>query len=148
MCKLDFIDWIFDLEEYLIKRYMSNELEIDVSEYKTVECVKMSIKFVLDKEWKKKFVDRFFFFFHNYYDIIHYTIVDYRLYKFMRKSILSKISWHIHIIKIIIRWIIIVSIKFKLHLSFLKSSTMNKDEWDRPMGITNLSPWFTFGPVI
>ena len=29
---------------------MSNELEIDVSEYKTVECVKMSIKFVLDKE--------------------------------------------------------------------------------------------------
>lgn len=66
MCKLDFIDWIFDLadlEEYLIKRYMSNELEIDVSEYKTIECVKMSIKFVLDKEWKKKFVDRFFFFF-------------------------------------------------------------------------------------
>ena len=54
MCKLDFIDWIFDLadlEEYLIKRYMSNELEIDVSEYKTIECVKMSIKFVLDKEW-------------------------------------------------------------------------------------------------
>ena len=64
MCKLDFIDWIFDLEEYLIKRYMSNELEIDVSEYKTIECVKMSIKFVLDKEWKKKkkFVDLFFLF--------------------------------------------------------------------------------------
>lgn len=67
MCKLDFIDWIFDLadlEEYLIKRYMSNELEIDVSEYKTIECVKMSIKFVLDKEWKKKkkFVDWFFLF--------------------------------------------------------------------------------------
>ena len=60
MCKLDFIDWIFDLEEYLIKRYMSNELEIDVSEYKTVECVKMSIKFVLDKEWKKKLLVDFF----------------------------------------------------------------------------------------
>lgn len=66
MCKLDFIDWIFDLadlEEYLIKRYMSNELEIDVSEYKTIECVKMSIKFVLDKEWNKKknlLIDFFF----------------------------------------------------------------------------------------
>ena len=88
MCKLDFIDWIFDLadlEEYLIKRYMSNELEIDVSEYKTIECVKMSIKFVLDKEWKKKKkICWLIFSFHNYYDIIHYTIVDYRLYKFMR----------------------------------------------------------------
>ena len=60
MCKLDFIDWIFDLEEYLIKRYMSNELEIDVSEYEIVECVKVSIKFVLDKEWKKKLLVDFF----------------------------------------------------------------------------------------